>query len=473
VIWDSGTVFVLGAGFTKGFLPDAPLLIDDFGADALKAKFAAFPDALALIEMELGLTCKEGYPAGRMNLERLMTRLAGGMPYDFRTGAERALSALLSEIKQAFIARLRMAKQKEPTNPGELRLFAGHCIRNHINCLTFNYDDVLDEALYGSFPGGHVKGIQWTPDWGYGFPCRPSESLMGDVLVEPGHVERMRLIKLHGSLNWRVPYGYPRPYVAEAIRHHETWSERFGNPKPPLEHVERLLESEPLMVPPVLTKAEIVEQPILRITWSLALEALKLAKRLVFIGYSMPLTDIAGAFLFREGLRHLNQTKEIIVVDYARDEPEAEKKRRLLVDSYRKVFPEITPEQFDFSGGARWIGDNLTEWLYDSKGQPVAFNALGHIVSRADRLIGTIRDIYPGRQDIWHGVYKGEIVDGNRLLRIDPPPTEDRGGSPPPPLPGVPRTPRAIGRINLPPGYRDIDWADEARLYAKPAGVLW
>src|SRR5262249_32971049 len=237
--------------------------IDDFGADALKTKFATFPDALALLEMELDLTSKEGYPAGRMNLERLMTRLAGGMPYDFRTDSEKSLGSLLSTIKQAFVARLQNARRKEPTNRGELWLFGGHCIGYGINCLTFSYDDVLDEALYRSDASGQRGGIYWNPDWGYGFPCRPSESLRGDVLIEPGPAHRMRLMKLHGSLNWRIPYGHPRPYGAEAIRHHEPWSERSGNPKPPQESVERLLEPELLMIPPVLTKADIVEQPIL------------------------------------------------------------------------------------------------------------------------------------------------------------------------------------------------------------------
>jgi hypothetical protein len=227
------------------------------------------------------------------------------------------------------------------------------------------------------------------------------------------------------------------------------------------------------MVPPVLTKADIVEQPILRITWSLALEALKPARRVVFIGYSMPLTDIAGSFLFREGLRHLDHAKAITVVDWARDVTEAEKQRSGLVTTYRKVFPDITPDQFDFSGGPEWIRNNLTEWLYDSKGQPVAFNALRHIVSRDGRFIGTIRGYTPGRQDVWHGIYKGEILDGNRLVRIDPPPTEDRGGGHPPPLPGLPRIPDPISPMTLPSNYSDINWADEARLYAKPAGVLW
>jgi hypothetical protein len=127
---------------------------------------------------------------------------------------------------------------------------------------------------------------------------------------------------------------------------------------------------------------------------------------------------------------------------------------------YRSVFPGIKPEQINFSGAATWVRDNLTEWLYDSQGNPIAFNALGNIVSRNGQFIGDIRGYFPPRQDIWHGHYKGEIVEGNRFLRADPAPTNDRGGSAPPHLPQVPRCPDAIGPINLPAGYKDVELAD-------------
>ncbi len=467
MIWDSGTVFVLGAGFTKAFLPKAPLLTDDYGGDELKSKFASFAEALSLLEMELA---SSDHPPGLINLERLMTRLAGGMPYDFRTGAEKPLAMLLSAIKQSFVQRLSEAKESGSPNRGDLWLFAGHCVQNRINCITFNYDDLLDEALW-RFRRVYDPPSAWSPDWGYGFPCRMSEALVRDVGVGGGEPGPMQLIKLHGSLNWRIPYGHPKPYGADAIRHHEPWFEHYGTQKIPIEQLDRLLEPEPFMVPPVLTKADLVEQPVLRITWSVAVEVLKRAERVVFIGYSIPLTDIAAGFLFREGLNHVNPAKAITVVDFAKDEQQREEKLARLLASYRIVFPDVAPEQFVFSGAVQWVRDNLTEWLYDSKGKPVAFNALGHIVSRDGRFIGTIRNYYPGRQDIWHGQYKGEIVNGNRFLRVESPPTEDRGGSRPLSLPQVPRIPDAIGRMDLPPGYRDIDWADEARLYAKPAGL--
>jgi hypothetical protein len=267
----------------------------------------------------------------------------------------------------------------------------------------------------------------------------------------------MLLLKLHGSVNWRISLGHSRPYAVDGIMHHEPWFEYFDRQKIPLKGIDQFLETEPLLVPPVLTKTDLVEQPILRLTWSLAVNTLKRAKRVVFIGYSLPLTDIAAGFLFREGLSHLNSVASVTVVDFARNDEEKNDKLPGLLAAYRKVFPDIKAEQFDFSGGAKWVGDNLTEWLYDSQGNPVAYRALETVVSRSGKFIGTVRGYYPGRQDIWHGTYKGEIVEGNRFLRVDPLPTDDRGGGEPPPLPQVPCIRAKIGPIRIPPGYRDVE----------------
>jgi hypothetical protein len=128
----------------------------------------------------------------------------------------------------------------------------------------------------------------------------------------------------------------------------------------------------------------------------------------------LPLTDVGGGFLFREGLHHLDCAEAITVVDFARDDEEKAAKLPKLMSSYRNIFPSITPEQFFFSGAVHWVRDNMTEWLYDSQGNPVAFRALGVIVSRSGRFIGTIRDYIPSRQDIWHYSYKCEIFQGNR-----------------------------------------------------------
>jgi hypothetical protein len=449
----TGTVFVLGAGFTKAFFPKAPLLVDDYEVDELKRQFTRMPHALSLLDMELANT---DHPPGQINLERLMTRLAGGMPYDIPAGAHKQFALLLSSLKQKFVWRVLLAREPGCVHPGELWLFAAHCFSNELTCVTFNYDDFLDEILW-SHRQFYDPAEGWTPDWGYGFPCAMSESAVRNVTIGPGKPSRMLLLKLHGSVNWRILLGHSGPFAVDAVRHHEEWFQHHVSSKIPLDHVEPFLEDEPFLVPPVLTKTDLVEQPILRLVWTLAVKALARARRVVFIGYSLPITDIAAGFLFREALQHLDPSKDITVVNFAESDAGRQSKEKGLIAAYQSVFPSIKPDRFDFSGAETWVRENLTQWLYNSRGIPVAFRALDEVVSRDGKYIGRVVVYVPGRYQIWHGTYRGEIVDGNRLLSTVPPPEENRGGSNPPTLPQVPRIPANIAPIALADGFRDAE----------------
>jgi hypothetical protein len=367
--FENGTVFILGAGFTKAFLPKAPLVEDDYGGEALLSEFAGQESkhARSILELELN-TCGEG----KINVERLMTRLEGGMPYDISHRADPELHWFSSIIRQRFVARIKEALTQGVTHSNELHLFANHCLSNRSTCITFNYDDILDQALYAGDGSGNPP--TWNPDRGYGFTCRVSESCVQTVLRLDGP-SAMLLLKLHGSLNWRIPLGSPKPYGLDAIRHHEEWStSRHGlYVKLDLKYIQEALEPDPFIIPPVLTKTGLVEQPLLRFLWSQAYEVLTKAQQVVFIGYSMPMTDLSAGYLFREGLKHLYGPDQITVVDYATEEGEIKERLGTLLQAYRKVFPKIEPTQFEFAGARNWVFHNLTKWLYDSKGEPIAF----------------------------------------------------------------------------------------------------
>jgi hypothetical protein len=485
-----GTVFVLGAGFTKAFLPSAPLLVDDYFGSELSEKYKKFTELHSILDLELA---HPDHDPGKINLERLMTRLAGGMPYDYSIGVEQERTVLLADVKRKFFRRLDEAKSAGGRDQGELWLFAGSCVRDKATCITFNYDDLLDEALWGH---------SWRPNSGYGFPCRSSAACVDSRWEENISTSPMQLLKLHGSVNWRIPLGHPQPYAVDSIRHHESWFEYFGhvNDTFSLKNIERLLEPDLFIVPPVMAKTDLIEQPVLGLIWSLAINALKAAKRVVFIGYSMPITDIAASFLFREGLGHLDPSSQVTVVDYAREEEEKARKLAWILPAYQAVFPGITEDRFQFCGAVDWVRSNLiTDWLYDSKGEPVAFVAFGCVISRGGQLIGTIGEIpvvgpnpfFPDANTlVWSGPherkiavpnffsggkwadsmkkmdsYKCEIVPnphGNRLLcRTSAPPDREWIQRIPRPLlpaklPRVPHRPGSIPHIDLPSGFEDI-----------------
>ena len=93
--------------------------------------------------------------------------------------------------------------------------FAKYCDANRCCRITFNYDDFLDEAP--------AQTGSWNPYWGYGFFC-PSSL---DTIASFDELETnsdLRLLKPHGSINWRPKLGYASPDAIDSISHHYDWS---------------------------------------------------------------------------------------------------------------------------------------------------------------------------------------------------------------------------------------------------------
>jgi hypothetical protein len=335
------TGFVLGAGFTKAFLPDAPLMEDDYDGQWLLEQFREFPYMRNLIDLELSTP-----PEGKIDIERLMTRLDSAMPYDLANIPYSQLNVLMSMVKQCFRQKLDEA-MKGNRDDAYLKDFAPHCVNGKIGCVAFNYDDLLDHAL-SEVQKSEANDSEWFIDTGYGFICRGSKAY---IWHGQNHMDRssMFLLKLHGSVNWYPKGGYPKPYTLDAIVHHERWlPETEQLQKISWEVTERHLEPDPFIVPPVLVKSDLAHQPILRKVWELAYEELSKADQVAFIGYSLPQTDMAAAFLFRETL--FKRRPAIHVVNFAENETDKETIRK----RYRVLFPWLKDEDFDFRGALVW-----------------------------------------------------------------------------------------------------------------------
>ena len=236
-------VFVTGAGFTRGLVPNAPLLIDDFGNDALADRVLGLPNASRLVEWE-----RNRHPKGHIDIERLMTRVESLMPYDyaeFAGNAANEYTLLLSELKRSFLYRIREAEQGE-IHKDDLAKFARYFANTQSHCITFNYDVFLDRALFATH--------QWSPLGGYGFHCPSSLDTVAQM-DEGVAGYGILLLKLHGSVNWRPKLGHAIPVPLDAITHHDDWS---GIPGTSLPQVADHLEPQPVIVPPVLSKSSLV-----------------------------------------------------------------------------------------------------------------------------------------------------------------------------------------------------------------------
>jgi hypothetical protein len=335
-------------------------MTDDYEADRMAQQFVSFRHAHSVLETE-----RRRQAGGLINIERLMTRLANLMPYDFEHGADQELSLLLYELKRVFKQKIEEAKTAGGPYEKQLAAFARYCVETGVNCITFNYDDFFDKALWEvkrttitSTDGENY----WHPDGGYGFFCRPS---ILNIYHEDIFMDRtsMVLLKLHGSINWYPRRGQLRPYSVDAIFHHEPWlpmtslAEARGiTYTQTSDIVAQHLESESFMIPPVLTKSALVEQPVLRMVWSQAYKILLEAESVVFVGYSLPITDIAASFMFGETLQRV-PPPIIKVVNLA----QGESAQNAVKHAYRRVLPEVSDAQFDFRNAIDWVKDVVAE----------------------------------------------------------------------------------------------------------------
>lgn len=345
----SGTVFVLGAGFTKAFYPNAPLMRDNWGVDELIKKFGSIPGLRRILEHE------KSFEPPTIDIERLMTRLDEQMPYDLsEIGLSEAIASLLQELKCRLIQRIQQAGGTNATDrPSDLEKIAGCCVKQKINCVTFNYDDFFDRALWKASCATHA-GTAWRPDMGYSFFCRPSTSLFDAASVFPQQT-KILLLKLHGSVNWFIKFGSQAPYLLDSVVHHAdwypTWKHNAALEKNKiLEHLEKL----PFIVPPILAKRGALNQPILRKVWEEAYHTLGEAESVVFLGYRLPPTDIAASFLFGEALQNKVENIKVVVKPASGDEETLKK-------AYRAALPGLTDGQFFFQDARDWLLKNYVD----------------------------------------------------------------------------------------------------------------
>lgn len=359
----SKTVFVLGAGFTKAFAREAPLMIDDYGAPELANKFVGFKHASKILDR-----MRNKYD-DKIDIEQMMTRLSGLMPYDFIGDAADEYRMLVIEIQKNFINRIMKAKSRHYEKT-LLNHFARYCVKERTACVTLNYDDIFDEALFQTWAEETPSKNCWNPSGGYGFFCRPSYLCIEDIPAFMEQDTAMLLLKLHGSINWFPRIGYQEPYSIDAMVHHEEW---FGEEalsmvnediKMNREVVKRHIESSPFIIPPILTKSALIEQPILRVIWQLAYRELSAASEVVFIGYSMPITDISVCTLLTESLgTEFIAENKIKVVNYAQDKKVIQEIKK----RYRVTLGDIPDQNFYFDGALKWIRNLITKTA-DEKG---------------------------------------------------------------------------------------------------------
>lgn len=321
------TVFVLGAGSTRGcsFVdptvnPCLPPLDGDFFTQLQRvANSKHEPLARTVIEHVVDLFGHNFHAT----LETVYTTLEHTIRMLSVTGDNRAykrvdLSQRREQLKQA-IAVLLEESLTEKGLGGSSRLsprlcdYHVHLVRNVLQprdvLISFNYDCVIDYALKEAGSG------KWNPRYGYGFRLGSRGSrLTGDKHWQPGGLvvgkdETIRLYKLHGSLHFQFSESEAQPRIKLKSR---PYTKQHGNLKFTI-------------IPPAWHKS--YDQGAFGHLWKGAADAINRATSIVFVGYSLPETDLHSTALFRTTVSKL---RSLVVVN---PDPSARYRTRSVLQS--------------------------------------------------------------------------------------------------------------------------------------------
>ncbi len=278
------TVYVLGAGFSKGcgYPLTSSLLSEAWGRIALTDR-NSLAKIIKFHHPNFDVDNPESYPP----IEQLLTEMkvnadlyAGSRRYPGNFKAEQlqeTRAALLNTVAHWFHELYKPARKTK-----WLKKFVEIVRQQNAAVVTFNWDLLLDHELFGEEIEGRHYGL-------------------GKSLAKEGPL----ILKPHGSLNWYSTKELnkvspsKRKVLFEAGDPSNT-IELFIPPRPINSKISR--KYAPLLVPPTYIKD--FDKPVFRHIWQHTTEVLSTAKTIIFIGYSLPPDDLQAKFILRCGFHN-------------------------------------------------------------------------------------------------------------------------------------------------------------------------
>lgn len=244
---------------------------------------------------------------------------AGDLEHIFPPHAPPGLNTVCAYV--AFLSQV-VGAQKDRLRPfyssrSRSSLKRASQARYHDAIITFNYDLVLEKAAERFNPAGQSSNVGLFYGQGVGIPrdqARPPWLRLSGRL----RMHDLPLLKLHGSFNWRrqkAKTGHEQYVVVQngALKR----PTRPGN----------------LLVWPTWLRA-----PFRGVSKGLLLQALdhlRLASKIVIIGYSMPSTDLHVRYLLAQAL-NTPELPEVVICDYQKPETVVRQAWENLVGSLAK-----------------------------------------------------------------------------------------------------------------------------------------
>jgi hypothetical protein len=379
---DGSTVFVLGAGFSRSTHGRMPLT-DELG-----------DLCLPIVRDWLPKSGPTRFTGGFF--EVYLSALAADQP--FLGAAENIENHALFERFSSAIAQVLGDRQQEilaGDPPAWLIGFLMIAHRLKAGVVSFNYDTLLECIIESPF-----APLDRFPTGGLASEPFPWAELTGGVPAwPPGHArwdtaprESLRLLKLHGSLNW---YWSPGDISGATVAKRDL----PGSWRRPQSYREEDRERElpgrvPFLVPPTATKSSFYSSPQLREFWHQARNRLASASHVFLLGYSLPATDTTTGTMLREALA---STASTLVIADVNPEPVAARLTQLGIAEDRiKTMPVGGSEPIPALTGviaARLSSSILQHLTTAPKGEPL-------VVSWGNHCYALVRDIVSSGDEV-------------------------------------------------------------------------
>lgn len=304
--------------------PASELLADLFACDTGNAdsRFPSLVDVLSVVDMAIdrGDRFAAGYDPDRLREAR------GALEY-------------------AIFRALEMALRYSDKSCGATRQLAATLDACCSAVLSLNYDVIIDRAIAFRTEDDDTGDVE------RGFVPEPDAAAIdyGVEFANAGPVdgERITLLKLHGSFNWLESSVTGDLYLGGMAKEVERLYDdalhvylrdlRTGS-----EITLPRAELRPLMITP--THLKDMRNPHVAAIWRRAASVVRRARRLTFVGYSLPGDDIHVKYLFKRALvtRPEGPLPEIVVVN-----PDP-----AVLDNYERFFGDVSEHHVGFEAFA-------------------------------------------------------------------------------------------------------------------------
>ena len=313
------TVVVLGAGATRGaqFVPRPSQILPPLDADFFtQAQRLPAGEESALMQELIHYAVRIFGPNFKLTMEGFLTQIEylANVFADYKRRGRppnNEYYRMRHVLLQVLACVLHQALGTEPECSYHRGLI--ETLDKQDTIMSFNYDCAIDHnlKLYGSG--------KWNARSGYGQPCHHVGARAWNPPKPAQLDETVLLLKMHGSLNW---FPYPEDRTSPRLRLKERWWRQYGDV-----HFE--------IVPPEWNK-QTIRRGVYKTVWRKARARLDRCRGLVFIGCSLPATDLPAHALFRVDAYRATKLRLLVI---ANPDPEA---RRRIRDILRRRITEST-----------------------------------------------------------------------------------------------------------------------------------